>query len=170
MNLYFSSCEDIWRYLCPMFLETLVSKRSECWSVMAWTGNACAACAVTHTVQRGNDVASDRGSQMFSSHRAWHHEAQCCDSYHDFEECPGTALPYSTQHQQPVDQIFPNCCTPCFLLHKVHPSVCNQHPDTPPLLETHIATSSPTHPCASCALLGTRRKGRGSYTPSGKAD
>lgn len=78
-----------------MFLETLVSKRSECWSVMAWTGNACAACAVTHTVQRGNDVASDRGSQMFSSHRAWHHEAQCCDSYHDFEECPGTALPYS---------------------------------------------------------------------------
>lgn len=48
---------------------------------------------VTHRAQCGHDVASDMEAQVFSSHKASHHKAQCYGSYHVFKERSGTPLP-----------------------------------------------------------------------------
>lgn len=83
---------------------------------------------VTHTAQCGHDVASNMEVQMFSSHKASHHEAQCYGSHHVFKERSGTPLPYSRQLQQPGKAAFPMLFYPVF----------------PPKSTLHTATSFQT--------------------------
>lgn len=83
---------------------------------------------VTHRAQCGHDVASHMEAQVFSSHKASHHKAQCYGSYLVFKEHSGTPLPYSRQLQQPGKAVSPTPFYPAF----------------PPKSTLHSAISLPT--------------------------
>lgn len=84
---------------------------------------------LTHTAQCGHDTTSDMEAQMFSSHKASHHKAQCYGSHHLFKERSGTLLPYGRQLQQPGKVSFPKLFYPVFPLRStVHTTISLQTP------------------------------------------